>query len=319
MQEGNISQGELTEDDELAELAEEDLSTDQILALAEAEEQRYKLLESQKREEEELLCRDRERQEAIHHLKTIHDKRETLEGSLAGPYRLSPGKVGKGKTVSKTIKDSIPLLREEIPQARWSSAMPKDSNPGELRPFDDSNQLNEFAFQLLDSVRQLKDGNSAMFSALMAKTMADSSQIPLAQSKNADSLPNVHFDTDGIIRMAHEIQCPSDNVVEVKAESSGETSFKNCSPGFEGTRQKICRPSKVSSHFSSDESLDCVRGRSHKLKSGKTTKPDEAGITCMVQYAHEKLDSAHVKNCVFNDLSFHFLVAGELNYYCRRR
>ena len=30
---------------------------------------------------------------------------------------------------------------------------------------------------------------------------------------------------------------------------------------------------------------------------------------CVVQYAHEKLDQVHVKNRVFSDLSFHFLVA----------
>ena len=46
--------------------------------------------------------------------------------------------------------------------------------------------------------------------------------------------------------------------------------------------------------------------------SGSTTKPDEAGIKKVVQFAHEKLDPVHVKNRIFEDLSFHFLVAGEI-------
>ena len=48
------------------------------------------------------------------------------------------------------------------------------------------------------------------------------------------------------------------------------------------------------------------------LKSGKTVKPDESDIKKVVQFAHEKLDSVYVKSRVFSELSFHFLVAGEL-------
>ena len=53
-------------------------------------------------------------------------------------------------------------------------------------------------------------------------------------------------------------------------------------------------------------------GKVKNLKSGKTTKPDEAGIKRVVQYPHEKLNLVHVRNRVFNELSFHFLVAEEL-------
>ena len=60
----------------------------------------------------------------------------------------------------------------------------------------------------------------------------------------------------------------------------------------------------------SDSSLDRRQGK--PLKSGILTKPDEAGIKKVVQYAHEKLDSVHCKHRVFSDLPFHFLVAGEL-------
>ena len=48
------------------------------------------------------------------------------------------------------------------------------------------------------------------------------------------------------------------------------------------------------------------------LKSGITAKPDESGIKCVVQFAHEKLNPVHVKTRVFKELPFHFLVAGEV-------
>ena len=60
-------------------------------------------------------------------------------------------------------------------------------------------------------------------------------------------------------------------------------------------------------------------GKHRKLKSGITTKPDESGIRRVVQYAHEKLDAIHVKNRVFSELSFHFLVAGELELILQDR
>ena len=46
-------------------------------------------------------------------------------------------------------------------------------------------------------------------------------------------------------------------------------------------------------------------GVTYKLKNGITNKADESGIKRAVQYAHEKHDPVHVKNCVFSELSFH--------------
>ena len=54
------------------------------------------------------------------------------------------------------------------------------------------------------------------------------------------------------------------------------------------------------------------RRKGKPLKSGILTCPDEAGIRKVVRYAHEKLSRVHVKSRTFTDLSFHNLVAGEL-------
>ena len=62
----------------------------------------------------------------------------------------------------------------------------------------------------------------------------------------------------------------------------------------------------------SDTSPEREKRRGKKLISGLLTKPDEAGILQVVQYAHQKLDPTHVKDRTFKQLSFHFFVAGEL-------
>ena len=101
---------------------------------------------------------------------------------------------------------------------------------------------------------------------------------------------------------------PQEDVCEVKQETFG---------GHMGHADPCC--SEVRKGGSAYNGVDSVlespdrsQLRSHKLKSGKTAKPDEAGIICVVQYTHEKLDSIHIKNRLFNELSFHFLVVGEI-------
>ena len=49
--------------------------------------------------------------------------------------------------------------------------------------------FNVFALELLDSIRQLKDGHSGPFSLLMSKAMCQQ-EIPTGL-RRADSLPNV--------------------------------------------------------------------------------------------------------------------------------
>ena len=61
-----------------------------------------------------------------------------------------------------------------------------------------------------------------------------------------------------------------------------------------------------------DREVEETRKRGKPLKSGILTKPDEAGIMKVVSYAHEKLSRVHVKKRVFDEIPFHFLVAGEL-------
>ena len=60
------------------------------------------------------------------------------------------------------------------------------------------------------------------------------------------------------------------------------------------------------------KAVACSDDRKKKLISGKCTKPDESDIQMVVKFAHEKLDSKHVQEKVFDKLSFNLLIAGEL-------
>ena len=61
-----------------------------------------------------------------------------------------------------------------------------------------------------------------------------------------------------------------------------------------------------------DHDSKCVSTKSRKLVSGKCTRPNELDIKQVVKYVHEKLDSRHVQDKVFDSLPFHLLVASEL-------
>ena len=287
-------EGEIS-DDEFIELAEEDLDTEQILALAQAEEDRCWVLELQreKEEEEELLRLEAERTEALLKLKALRSRRQSLESSLVSPPQQSrPRKGGLVKKSGAALYQEKPhqAISDKSTACRW--------NPSTETKHGESLEFNPFAFELLDLVKQLKDGKSAPFSLLMAKAMAGQTPGVAEQVvKKADSLPNVFLEGQGVglslpgsSRVLGEIQLP-----QVKPDLASGV------------------PSSVAMAQGEDHQGEPVEeGKSHKLKSGKTTKPDESGIKRVVQYGHEKLNSVHMRSRIFSDLTFHFLVAGEI-------
>ena len=75
---------------------------------------------------------------------------------------------------------------------------------------------------------------------------------------------------------------------------------------------KSSRDSDVNNALeNNDKSCQSVNGNK-KLTSGRITKPDESDIKKQVKFAHEKLDSRHVKERIFDNLNFPLLIAGEL-------
>ena len=122
----------------------------------------------------------------------------------------------------------------------------------------------------------------------------------------AGSLPNVCLDGAPVISSAIEVpsvHIPTQRgcVMQVKPKGGSIMSDREAS-------EKLGNLGQVDS----EGMEDVADGEAHKLKSGNTTRPYEAGIKKVVQFTHEKLDPVHVKKSVFADLSFHFSVAGEI-------
>ena len=261
-------------------------------------------------------------------LKAARLRRADLERSIqetpcATPTRDKPPHRGKGASSQHTA------AHPAAPLASSTSTI----NPGE--------QNSKIAFELLESVKMLQHGKVDQFGAVMAKVMAGSqwggNVEPLGPKlepgttnlvdhttfiptlKKAESLPNVRFDD----RRADCNDVTLSNVIgSARIETTDAVNAKNVKPASivtgtgaipkRGNRKsgRASSPEEGQCSDSEDEQMDHRTGK--KLRSGILTKPDEAGIKVVVQYAHEKLDTVHVKDRVFAELSFHFFVAGEL-------
>ena len=314
-----------SEEEALNEFEEEDLDTEEILALAEAEEARCEQLQDEvenrrRLEEDQLLHKQQQRREALQRLQAVRSKRVSLETSLSQAPSvvsdISPQKpakqavreslktkpTGKGKarqpgglTVTATSTPSAGTSRgvahAEESSGQEEMVVPAQNQPGE----SDFSEFSDFARELLYSVKQLKEGNTGVFSEFLMKTLGDNSPSKVCRS---ESLPNVHFADAPVLGT---LELPRDLI-------PGEKSRNFCvKPELDlGGLELASKPDNATAGAGPSG----VGTRS--LKSGRTTKPDESGIKKVVQFAHEKLDPVHVKSRVFSDLSFHFLVAGEV-------
>ena len=93
---------------------------------------------------------------------------------------------------SKTARHAAQALYKEKPHTAILTYQTScHCNPGKQQT-GELNDLNSFAIELLDSVRQLKDGNSNLFSLLMTKAMSGR----VEGVRKADSLPNVNFERE---------------------------------------------------------------------------------------------------------------------------
>ena len=273
--------------DELDDELDDDMDTDAILALAREEEEQCDLLQEELQEQKRRKEISKERKAALEKLRLARRRRESLESSL------SPTHVVPSKSPSESRRRKAEQPRR-VAGGMGAEASASGSKQGEK-------DFNVFAFELLETIKHLKDGHSGPFSLLMAKTLSD--QVDPVGVRKADSLPNMFASIpirESKVSEFKECSTSDDLVVDRNRSGSKKKKGRDSSPE-EGQLTE------------SDSSPDRRKGKSSKhLKSGILTKPDEAGIQKVVQFAHEKLDPMHVKVRVFNSLSFHFLVAGEL-------
>ena len=187
------------EGDVSLEFAEADLDTDQILALAAEEEARCALLEQEmeeakrrEQEEKEFRKQQRERDLALQKLRAVRNKRVDLETSLSQPSaHSSPAKrpsrapvMAKQPRRSYVTDSARPSCSGKPVIEQQRSVAPPTARPGQ-------SEFDSFAQELLYSVQQLKDGQTAPFSKLMAQAMKES-PVATKSMRKSESLPNVN-------------------------------------------------------------------------------------------------------------------------------
>ena len=245
--------------------------------------------------------RDQERKEALQRLREVCSKKADLEKTLSQAGTPTP-----------------------TPRGKQAGARPKEPKPK-------TGESDQLAHDLLASIRQLQGGHVAPFYSIMSQALGNPGKIcktgslpNIAPLNVLDSnLDSVDLDTKPIIghvefanreggtpSTSHEcrgdLNPNSAKTVEVVAGcSAGEGSQKR---GKKLVKDFAKEEGQLSD---SDSSPDRRSGRKN-LKSGILTNPNESGIKQVVSYAHSKLDPIHVKDRVFRELPFHFLVAGEL-------
>ena len=150
---------------------------------------------------------------------------------------------------------------------------------------------------LLNLLRQNKGTNAPQLN----KSQVQSVQEPLNKSK---------AETENLMNTLTKLQELGVNAQDMTMnDSTVET--KQRKKRAKKTRKDSSDESEASSETDSAKSITKRNGKKN-IKSGKCANPDKVGLLKSVHYPHEKLNIQFVKERSFEKLSFHFLVAGEI-------
>ena len=118
--------------------------------------------------------------------------------------------------------------------------------------------------------------------------------------------------TEGVSNNKSEVRhngAPNNNTLIDVSTPEGQKRLAELLQALKNTESNM--PSANKSEINTDNAIVKIDEKK-KLASGRVTKPDESDIKKQVKFAHEKLDSKHVKEKLFDKLTFPTLIAGEL-------
>ena len=230
--------------------------------------------------------------------------------------RGSPATIQGGSGVTPGTTSNIPVA--------------VSSNVSGIGPQGPPTKQGEYV-NLLNSILQLKHGNLAPFTDLMANQAnfaSNADVLPTSSNldkSNSTSFPasqarkNLKFDSSTTVGENNSATTP---IVPLLVDSNSI----NCATSANAKSIVVTK---------SDKQEHCVKGQDEgtdsegeedpkkgkKRKSGILTKPEESNIVKTVKFPHELLDDRHVKvtDKVFNKLTFPLFCAGELELIKRQR
>lgn len=222
------------------------------------------------------------------------------------------------------LKQQTAVLEAKLQDQELSSDTENSRDRHKSRSLPDSSEYQK----LLNDLTRLGSSdksysNSKYSKKLKSKKTSRSEKKKQRKNKTTDlaeQMQKIFVDPMGGVRI------PS--AEELKHLVSIAESSKSSSHGKSATSDKSDdSSSKASSSSSSESERDSEqertrskkkkKGKHKKIVSGRLQEVDKADIVKSVKYPHVKLDSDFVKSRTFDSLSFHHLVAGELEIISR--
>ena len=268
------------------------------------------------------------------------DKLETkLSRSLENSRNATPaGTPPRGKY-------SAPRMKSTVKKADPRKRLGGKRRSGELKR--EATKENRGETRLLNSMLNLKRGNVDAFNSLLHQAMTAADNLNLIRTDlnkgedpwasasgelfssdvgepNGQNSKIKHVDVSHISAEAPDNRCYVDvnsdagrqKLVEILSELQVNNKCDCVKTKTESVIDANNAQSAQSVQDSSVNNNGCTINKT-KLTSGRVTKPDESDIKKQVKFAHEKLDPRHVRDRIFDKLSFPLLVAGELELVTR--
>ena len=274
-------------------------------------------------------------------------KRKAVLGSLEALQAVKARKALLKRAIAGEIPaSSIPSSNPVTPVTSPVKLKRQTSmTPG---PSASTNKLGELP-NLLNSVLQLRQGNMAPFSSIMANctNFAQTNNLPnvnpallntnklllgqdITSSKDATNIgggidpppiSELNYNTNSNVAASANMSLPNGNsqLGQVQVTFKEPIVSSDNKPDAISTSKASVLINADSKHGDISLNKDDSEEKKKPKKSGIMTKPDESDIIQTVKFPHELLDDRHVKgpDKVFAKLNFTNLCAGELELITR--
>lgn len=257
-------------------------------------------------------CKEVSDDEELLELKRV--EQEMTSQVNEGKKKLRSIQDGKKEEEKKLLRERIALLRDEanqIERALQISSASSSRSRHSSRSLPDSSEYQ----RLLDDIIKGSDSEQTDKSKTKAKT--GKSKLKLRKDL-MENFKKACKDKEGKIRMPSAKELKRLTVLAESVES------ENKEKSIHGESSDT---SEDSSTVESSSDSDSKREKKYRKKKGKKGKKkivsgrlenvDEADIIKPVKYPHSRLNTDFVRNKKFESLSFHHLVAGELELIAR--
>ena len=272
--------------------------------------------------QEEKKKEDKIRKQKIKEFKLRFKKLQKTESKLTRSLITSASRTSTPRNSPKASPEGNGKKsdkKRKVVSTKKKTLTPKTKSPGRKKTQDQSMSKGEFEFANLFAL-----GKNDKFHELFNQAMAVSAKKGGSTFSNPTSMGIVNGDNE-VNRDVKKFENPTSTGVNASNRLvSNNNSVNHTSPDNnvnlidvsspEGQKRLVELLEQMQSARNNKTTDNSVKNKDKvkKLASGRVTKPDESDIKKQVKFAHVHLDPKHVKEKIFDKLSFPTLIAGEL-------